>query len=79
MVHRCLFLAALIVVCGCGPNEAPKKATEPTAAAAQAAPGKQQPGSAAPQAKIPRVSVLISAAGAVSWPRDHPPCFFVMA
>ena len=62
MIERRAFLVALIVTCGCGPNEAPKKAADAKQvmpAIAESPDGKQQAASAVSQTKIPRVAILV--------------------
>jgi putative ABC transport system substrate-binding protein len=60
-MNRRAFLAALLSVCGCGPNDAPKKAAEATKPApvpAPAPPGATREPDPQPQTRIPRVAML---------------------
>jgi putative ABC transport system substrate-binding protein len=61
-MDRRAFLVALIVACGCGPNEAPKQAADANRATPTGTetPGdRQQSVRAEPRKKIPRVAMLI--------------------
>jgi ABC-type uncharacterized transport system substrate-binding protein len=53
------FVVALIFVCGCGPNEAPKKAADATQAVPAAAPPGSQRQSVSTGTRIPRVAMLV--------------------
>src|SRR4051794_30899971 len=57
-MNRRGFLGALIFMCGCGPNEAPRKAAEVTQALSTAAPSGSERQSVNAGARIPRVVML---------------------
>ena len=60
-MDRRAFLVVLIVACGCGPNEPPKKAANASRAptGAETPGGKQQSAALEPRTKIPRVAMLV--------------------
>ena len=58
-MDRRWFLVALIFVCGCGPNEAPKKAADATQAVPSAAPPGSEQQSVNAGTGIPRVALLV--------------------
>ena len=67
-MDRRAFLGALVVACGCGPNEAPKTAADanratPTGAETK---GNERAASPEPRTKIPRVAMLVFGARATS-------------
>src|SRR5215468_9439732 len=59
-MDRRAFLVVLLVACGCSQNEAPKNAEDAKQSTTGGIPrgGNEQPGSAGPTARIPRVALL---------------------